>query len=317
MQIDYCLILAAGFGSRMGQIGKHLPKVLWPVFEKSLLELQVGYAKSLGINKIYVNLHFKSEEIQNYCSEKEIFRDVEFLVELPEILDIGGAIHNLASRQGINYRGRLLVLNSDQFFYLNTNEFNSIVTSWKNYPVVLLNYFVNSSDGYNALKVDDKKIVRGIIPNKELPPESKVETYTGISIIDLSRIEKVPGVSKFFESVCLFEKNITPAILLKDASYWDFGTIQRYWDTMFRILQTYYHQPNHPFIRFLVQQKAIKSWKIGMNNLSYHAKSPGVVNLNIEEEILSLPPVIILKGKCTKPSGSPQVWWNEISDSIS
>jgi len=41
MQIDYCLILAAGFGTRMGKIGKKLPKVHGPDFEKSLLELQV------------------------------------------------------------------------------------------------------------------------------------------------------------------------------------------------------------------------------------------------------------------------------------
>ena len=55
MKIDYCLILAAGFGSRMGEIGKILPKVLWHIFEKSLLELEIEYARSLGIKKIFIN----------------------------------------------------------------------------------------------------------------------------------------------------------------------------------------------------------------------------------------------------------------------
>ena len=49
MQIDYALILSAGLGTRMGEIGKILPKVLWPIYFKSLLELQIRYCQSLGI----------------------------------------------------------------------------------------------------------------------------------------------------------------------------------------------------------------------------------------------------------------------------
>ena len=96
MPIDYCLILAAGFGTRMGEIGKHLPKVMWPVFEKTLLELQVSYARSLGIKNIYINLHYMGETIEKFCKEKSSFEGVQLLWEKPEILDIGGAIHQLA-----------------------------------------------------------------------------------------------------------------------------------------------------------------------------------------------------------------------------
>ena len=96
MQIDYCLILAAGFGTRMGSIGQKLPKVLWPVFEKSLLELQVAYARSLGAKRVFINLHHMGEEIERFCQDRAAFEDVTYLWERPEILDIGGAVHNLA-----------------------------------------------------------------------------------------------------------------------------------------------------------------------------------------------------------------------------
>ena len=91
MQIDYCLILSAGFGTRMGEIGKSLPKVLWPVFEKSLLELQVEYVKTLGIPKIFINLHHQKELILESVRNKAVFDEVIFLTE-EEILDIGGGI---------------------------------------------------------------------------------------------------------------------------------------------------------------------------------------------------------------------------------
>ena len=45
MQVDYVLVLAAGKGTRMGEIGKKIPKVIWPIFNKSILELEVLHAK--------------------------------------------------------------------------------------------------------------------------------------------------------------------------------------------------------------------------------------------------------------------------------
>ena len=45
MKVDNALILAAGKGTRMGNVGKILPKVIWPIFEKTILELEVAYAK--------------------------------------------------------------------------------------------------------------------------------------------------------------------------------------------------------------------------------------------------------------------------------
>ena len=58
MKVDHVLILAAGKGTRMGKIGEIVPKVIWPVFNKSLLELQVAYARSLAPTaQIHINLY--------------------------------------------------------------------------------------------------------------------------------------------------------------------------------------------------------------------------------------------------------------------
>jgi mannose-1-phosphate guanylyltransferase len=314
MRINHCLILAAGQGTRMGEIGKQLPKVLWPVFEKSLLELQVGYAKSLGVEKIYINLHFLGKEIVAFCKTRAIFDDVEFLWEQPEILDIGGAIHNLASK--VNYKGKLLVLNADQFFYLKKEDLTRILEPFKKAPGVLFSYWVNSSMGYNALEINSDRLVKGIIKNSELPADKTVETYTGISIIDLNQLDKIPGASSFFETVCPFDKKQIPAILLANIDYWDFGTIKRYWETCFHILQTYRTQSNHPFLRFLVQEKALKTWKIDLQKISYHAKASKVINLTADEEIQDLGTSIILAGKKSKKESAPVIWWNDIKEVV-
>jgi hypothetical protein len=118
MRIDYCLILSAGFGTRMRSIGTKLPKPIWPIFEKSILELQIDYARMLGAKKVYVNLHFNHNQILNHFHNKEEYEDVHFLIE-EEILDIGGGIHNLASQPEVNYKGRLMALNGDQFVFFD------------------------------------------------------------------------------------------------------------------------------------------------------------------------------------------------------
>jgi mannose-1-phosphate guanylyltransferase len=316
MRIDHCLILAAGFGTRMGAIGQKLPKVLWPVFEKSLLELQVAYARNLGIEKIYINLHYMGDQIESFCKSRSAFEGVQFLWEKPEILDIGGAVHNLASLPNVKYRGKLLILNADQFFYLKKDDLFRVLAPYEKSPVALFTYRVNSSLGYNALQIDEKRMVKGIIKNSDLAANQAVETYTGISYIDLGRLDKTPGVSKFFESVCPFEKKEIPAILLENVDYWDFGTTKRFWETSFQILQTYRTKSTHPFIRFLVQEKALKTWKIDLQNLSYYAKAPKVINLNPDEEIKDLGPAIILSGNKAEKKGVSMIWRDDLSEEV-
>ncbi len=300
----------------MGKIGQQLPKVLWPVFEKSLLELQVAYARSLGIKNIFINLHYMGEQIEEYIKSKSVFENVTILWEKPEILDIGGAVHNLACLPSVNYKGHLLVLNADQFFYLTKEQITSYVDAFSKAPSILFTYWVNPSLGYNALQIDGSRMVKDIIKNKDLPSATQVETYTGISIIDLSQLKPVAGVSSFFQSVCLFKEQKIPAVLLEDVYYWDFGTAQRFWETSFRILETYATHSNHPFLRFLVQERALKTWKINLTKISYHARSARVINLGpeaLEGERVSS---IVIKDGPSQVADKKMIWWQEIGEEI-
>jgi bifunctional N-acetylglucosamine-1-phosphate-uridyltransferase/glucosamine-1-phosphate-acetyltransferase GlmU-like protein len=238
----------------MGTIGQKLPKVLWPVFEKSLLELQVGYARSLGAKKIYINLHYMGEEIENFCKSKSAFEDVIFLWEKPIILDIGGAIHNLASLPDIKYSGKLLVLNADQFFYIKKDELEKIVAPFIKSPGVLFSYFVNSTQGYNALELNAKRELKGITQNKDLPKDSVIETYSVNS--------------------------------------------------------------NHPFLRFLVNERAMKTWKIDLLKFSYNSKTPRVINLAEDVYSQETHPAIFLSSSSAKKINANMIWWKDLSEEV-
>ncbi|MBT4792622.1 MAG: hypothetical protein HON90_13700, partial [Halobacteriovoraceae bacterium] len=154
MKVDYVFILAAGKGSRMGEIGKKVPKVLWPIFEKSLLELQVAYAKYLAPSaKIYINIYnYKTSLLEFIDRNQASFKDVCFIVE-ESTLDIGGAIHNLANKN--DYKGVSLILNSDQFLFCEKEIISQALKNLNNFAHTLFSYDVLTSQGYNALQVRD------------------------------------------------------------------------------------------------------------------------------------------------------------------
>ena len=103
----------------MGKIGEVLPKVVMAIYKKSILELEILYLKSLGIQNIFVNSFFYTKELKEALKEfLPRLNDVQVtLVEEEKELDIGGAVHNLASK--LKYQGNLLILNSDQFLMLD------------------------------------------------------------------------------------------------------------------------------------------------------------------------------------------------------
>lgn len=313
MQIDYCLILAAGFGTRMGEIGKSLPKVLWPIFEKSLLELQVEYAKSLGIPRIFINLHHQKDLILKGVKNKPLFAEVEFLEE-EEILDIGGGIHNLARKVG--YQGNLLVLNADQFFLMSKDFLSSSLKKLTEAPVLLFSYQVDPRLGYNCLDIDNDSHLKGIVDAKDLTAETSGITYTGNSLINLNKLIPVLGKSAFFDSVADYRKNLIAVSSVGNLDYWDFGTAKRYWLSMKQILSTYKVQSTHPFLRFLINARAIKSWKINLNNFSYHAQGDGVIHLGNQKDESASRDVIFLSDHALTKVEGPMIILAETKEKI-
>lgn len=274
MKVDYALILAAGAGTRMGEIGKHVPKVLWPIFEKSILELEVLYAKKLGIKKIFINTYHYKDKIKHFYRNSTILQEAE-LVEENEVLDIGGAVHNLAKT--LDYNGKLMIFNSDQFIFLSNEDWKKSFEVLSEMDHLLFSYNVNSNDMYNALDIAENRLVN-VTKNEEIARDKIIQTYTGMSVINLSLLDRIEGKSNFFESVASFKNSEIGVFNIKDSVYWDFGTLDRYENSMFSILEKF--KSNDPFIEFLKEQNAIESKRVDSNNLSYNSKAKKCINLS-------------------------------------
>ncbi len=216
-----CLILAAGFGTRMGERGRDIPKVLWPINNTSILEFQIKYAKALGAERIFINSHFLHEKLKVFI---DALNDPQVtLVYEKELLNIGGAIYNIAN----NYIEKndseiLLILNGDQFLFFNEDIFIDAVTKVNNYHALLFMTEV-SDPSYNKVTINNQNMITGIISNV-----GPGVTYSGMGLINLSKLEKRDGVHQFFNSVCDYNKKEIYAVRIEKPEYWDFGTLERY-----------------------------------------------------------------------------------------
>lgn len=283
MKVDHVLILAAGKGTRMGEIGRIIPKVIWPVFNKSLLGLEVAYAKKLASSaKIYINLFNYSEKIEFHVKKNQKWFEDVTLIKEEDVLDIGGAIHNFAEK--INYKGNLLILNSDQFLYCDEKVIEQGLSHLKSFDSVLFSYQVNSSDGYNALDIQNDKLL-GIIPNSELEKNDEILTYTGMSLINLSKLKQMKGESKFFNSVANPSENNIKVEKIENFEYWDFGTLPRYYRSIVEISQ----KKESKFVRFLQDEEALKKIDLNSKLLSFEDFKVGdnkiIYKNKIEENI--------------------------------
>ena len=111
------LILAAGLGTRLRPLTNEIPKPLVRVYDKSILEIQMERAKSLGDIRLHANAHYLAEQVVN-AGERLGFEKV--WVEQPEILGTAGPLRRIYAA---GYRGGLLIMNGDAYCNFDLGAF--------------------------------------------------------------------------------------------------------------------------------------------------------------------------------------------------
>lgn len=260
IMVEKAIILGAGFGTRMGELGKTVPKVLWPVFDKTLLELQVFYLKELGIKEIFLNTHHQHEKIQKFVDKKKL--NITILHE-KEILGPGGAIHNCA-RSIKRERGYLLVCNGDSFYFFNKENKKKIINSLK-FDSTLLS--VDVSGHYSEIVCDKDSFYKEI---KKKESRKIYKTYSGVGFINLETLQLKEGKSFFFESVILKE-NKNHVYSPDGAKFYDFGELDKYKKLCFELLEKVSHPSFSFIVDFLIRSKALDVSKINLDRKSYNS----------------------------------------------
>ena len=119
------MILAAGFGKRLGHLTQSTPKPLIKVKGQPLIKYHLSKLLAADYSQIVINTHYLSDEIINYV-KNEFDNDTRIIFSIEkEILGTGGGI-----KKALNHFGNddFLVLNSDIYSDLDYKYFKSFTS---------------------------------------------------------------------------------------------------------------------------------------------------------------------------------------------
>jgi mannose-1-phosphate guanylyltransferase / phosphomannomutase len=103
------MVLAAGHGTRLGALGRSIPKVLVPIGGRPLLERQLEYLEREGVSRVIINAHHLASQITSFVARYRGPLQVSCIVE-ESLLGTAGGVRNALGPLG---PGSFLVLYGD------------------------------------------------------------------------------------------------------------------------------------------------------------------------------------------------------------
>jgi aminoglycoside/choline kinase family phosphotransferase/UTP-glucose-1-phosphate uridylyltransferase len=220
------LILAAGYGTRLEPFTSNLPKSLFPIAGRPLLDAIITALQAAGCHSIIINTHHLHQRIEAFLAEQKYTIPVRTRYE-PKILGTGGAIRNVADFWDDQ---PFLVINSDIVTDINLRrvyDFHSKHT----HPATLV---IHDYPPFNTVSISQDGFILGFddqAPGHQSSPVLQ-RAFTGIQVLDPEILDFIPS-SGYFSSIAAFEKMIKAGRRIKafisTNHYWtDIGTPESY-----------------------------------------------------------------------------------------
>jgi len=210
-------ILAAGFGTRLLPYTKKIPKPLFTVLSKPVIEHVIEKLVENGCHQILINTHHLHVQIKAFIEQKKYNADIQTIYE-PVILDTGGAIANVKSFM----RDKpFFVINSDIIFNIDLKK----VYEFHEKSGCMATLVLHDHNKFNKVKIDTRGYIRNF--------DSKTNgfAFTGIQVLSPQIYDHFPDKKKFssievYQGLCKQKQII--AFVAKNIFWSDMGTIDSY-----------------------------------------------------------------------------------------
>ena len=193
------MIFAAGMGTRLQPFTDNHPKALAQVNGVPLLERNIKYLQSYGINDFVINIHHFGGQILAFLAENDNFgANIEISNESDELLETGGGL--LFAKRFLENEKTFLIMNVDILTDLNiTNLIN--IHELKGGMVTLA---VSDRDSTRKLLFNDKMYLKGwknLITNKKTVVggifKLRELAFSGVHCVNSEIFTKITRTGKF------------------------------------------------------------------------------------------------------------------------
>ncbi len=138
------MLFAAGFGTRMKELTRDIPKPMIKVAGRSLIDHTLDLARGIDPDRIVANVHYKPEMLERHLTPQSILT----IREEPDILETGGGLRAALPMLG---EGPVFTANTDAI-WLGPNPFQQLLKMWnsKEMDALLMCVPVENAVGYSG-----------------------------------------------------------------------------------------------------------------------------------------------------------------------
>jgi aminoglycoside/choline kinase family phosphotransferase/dTDP-glucose pyrophosphorylase len=219
------MILAAGFGTRLLPHTGILPKPLFPLAGRPLLEILIEQLVRHGAEAIIVNTHHLHQKVEAFIAARKYPIAVTTRHE-PDILGTGGGIKNV---QDFWHDAPLLVVNSDIFSDIDLAAVYRYHCRHP-HPVTMV---LHDCAPYNTVTVEEGFITAFSAPaGRVADRKNGLLAFTGIQVIDPSVLSLIPS-AVFCNIIDIYTQLIAKggkikAYLAQNPRWHDIGSVAGY-----------------------------------------------------------------------------------------
>jgi len=214
------VIMAGGEGTRLSPFNKILPKPLFPIKGKPIIELIIERFVKYGCKEFYLSLNYKSNIIEAYFSNLEYDYDINFLQEEKPL----GTIGSLYLLEGKINR-TFYVSNCDVLIDADYSAILEFHNENKN-KITLVSSIKHYTIPYGVIKISNGGILKGI----EEKPDYDFLANTGLYILEPDVLKDIPK-DKFYNITdlinCYMRNNEKIGVYpISEKSWLDMGQLE-------------------------------------------------------------------------------------------
>ncbi len=193
------LIFAAGKGTRLKPFTDRHPKALALVNEIPLLQRNINYLQSFGINDFVINVYHFGSQIVDFLKQNNNFgANIEISDEKDELLETGGGL--VFAKQFLDHGEDFLIMNADILTDLDISEFVKFHKQQKDFATLA----VSDRNSSRKLLFNEEMVLRGWLNVQtgeqrlaEFNKGFKALAFSGIHCVNPVIFDKIKRTGKF------------------------------------------------------------------------------------------------------------------------
>lgn len=197
------LILAAGRGSRLGNITDNLPKPLVEVKNKPVIDYLIRKLIDLNVSEIFINMHYKHELLEKFVLGSNYGTKITLIYE-PKLLGTAGTLKSLINNLSTE---DFIVMHADNYFHddLKILKQKHLATN-SDYLITLGTFLVLNPEKFGTFELtDDHDVIKFFEKQKDSP--SKIAN----SAIYFMK----PGIKEVVNTLNEYENDISLHVIPK------------------------------------------------------------------------------------------------------